>query len=305
MSDSITKIKNLLGIEGSVSHAEKLASTLGGIIGITLISLVSYQFTGASGPALIVPSMGASAVLVFAVPHGKLSQPWQLFGGHIISAFVGVSCYLLIPNLFLAGGMAVGLAIGAMHVTRCIHPPGGATALVAVVGGAKIHALGYGYILTPVLLNTIIIFITAVIFNNFFPWRRYPTAMMQFSDVPPEPEKKQAHIIDRKYIEQALQDIDLVIDLNADDLQQLFALALEHAETPNFSSNQIKLGHYYTNGKHGADWQVRQIIDEARSDDPKKDMVIYRIAEGKGLQSADSCTREEFAQWANRELYHK
>lgn len=297
------KIKQILGGDNSVSTAEILASTLGGFIGIFLISVISYHFTGASGAALIVPSMGASAVLVFAVPHGKLSQPWALFGGQLSSAFVGVACYMLVPNLFVAGGLAVGLAIGTMHVLRCIHPPGGATALVAVVGTSQIHALGFEYVLTPVLLNTLIIFSSAFIFNSFFPWRRYPTSMMRFTDTPTIEKQKPSRYIDKQHIERALSDIDLVVDLNVETLQELFALTLEHAETPNFSSKQIIIGHYYTNSKHGAEWSVRQIIDEAVSDDPKKDMVIYRIAEGQGLQSADSCTRTEFANWANRELY--
>jgi len=303
VSNLINTIKTTLGIESSVSTAEVLASTLGGFIGIFLISLISFHFTGASGAALIVPSMGASAVLVFAVPHGKLSQPWALFGGQLSSAIVGVCCYLLIPNLFLAAGLAVGLAIGTMHILRCIHPPGGATALVAVVGSAQIHALGFDYVITPVLLNTLIIFLTAFIFNGFFPWRRYPTSMMRFTDTPTYEKEKPSRYIEKEHIEKALKDIDLVVDINVDHLQQLFALTLEHAETPNFATNQIVLGHYYTNSKHGADWCVRQIIDESKSDDPKKDMVIYRVAEGHGLQSADSCTRTEFATWANRELY--
>jgi len=303
LSHLLDKIKTTIGIEGSVSTAEVLASTLGGFIGIFLISLISFHFTGASGAALIVPSMGASAVLVFAVPHGKLSQPWALFGGQLSSAFVGVCCYLLVPNLFLAAGLAVGLAIGTMHILRCIHPPGGATALVAVVGTAQIHTLGFEYILTPVFLNTLIIFMTAFIFNSFFPWRRYPTSMMRFSDTPTVEKQKPSRYIEKEHIERALSDIDLVVDLNVETLQELFALTLEHAETPSFTTNQIILGHYYTNSKHGAEWCVRQIIDEASSDDPKKDMVIYRVAEGQGLQSADSCTRTEFAAWANRELY--
>lgn len=303
MSSILEKLKYFLGIENSVSTAEKLASTLGGFVGIFLIAWVSFHFTGTSGAALIVPSMGASAVLVFAVPHGKLSQPWALFGGQLSSAFVGVSCYLLVPDLFLAAGLAVGFAIGTMHVLRCIHPPGGATALVAVVGSAQIHALGFEYILIPVLLNTVIIFITAFIFNSFFPWRRYPTSMMRFTDTPTIEEQKPSRYIEKAHIERALSDIDLVVDLNVDDLQQLFALTLEHAETPKFSSKQIIMGHYYTNSKHGAEWSVRQIIDEAKSEDPKKDMVIYRVAEGQGLHSADSCTRSEFAKWTVRELF--
>lgn len=303
MINLIIKLKNTLGINNTVSTAEKLASTIGGITGIFLIAWVSFQFTGSSGAALIVPSMGASAVLVFGVPHGKLSQPWALFGGHMVSAIVGVTCYQLVPDIFLAAGLAVGLAIGAMHVLNCIHPPGGATALAAVIGGPAINALGFEYILIPVLLNTVIIFSTAFVFNSFFPWRRYPTSMMRFTDTPPIDEKKPSRYIEKEHIERALSDIDLVVDLNVDDLQQLFALTLEHAETPTFSTQQIILGHYYTNSKHGAEWSVRQIIDESQSDDPKKDMVIYRVAEGFGLQSADSCTRAEFAAWANRELY--
>ena len=184
MNQIFKKLVRLLSIDSSVSSAEKLASTLGGFIGIFLISSISFHFTGASGAALIVPSMGASAVLVFAVPHGKLSQPWALFGGQLSSALVGVSCYYLVPNVFLASGLAVGLAIGTMHILRCVHPPGGATALAAVIGSAQIHALGYGYVLTPVFLNTVIIFVTAVAFNSFFPWRRYPVSLMRFADVP-------------------------------------------------------------------------------------------------------------------------
>ena len=200
MSNVLIKITKALGIDSSVSTAEILASTLGGFIGIFLISVISYHFTGASGAALIVPSMGASAVLVFAVPHGKLSQPWSLFGGQLSSAFVGVCCYLLIPNLFVAAGLAVGLAIGTMHVLRCIHPPGGATALVAVVGTAQIHSLGFEYLVTPVLLNTLIIFSVAFVFNSFFPWRRYPTSMMRFSDTPNMEEQKPSRYVEKEHI---------------------------------------------------------------------------------------------------------
>ena len=307
MNHFLKKIQALSGIDNSVSTAEKLTSALGGFVGISLISWVSFYFTGAGGAALIVPSMGASAVLVFAIPHGKLSQPWPLFGGQIISASIGVACYQFIPNLFFAAGLAVGLAVGlaiaAMHIFRCVHPPGGATALAAVIGIEQIHALGYAFILTPVLLNTVIIFMTALAFNNIFPWRRYPSSLMRFTDVPSLQEQKSSRLIEKKYIERALSDIDLVVDLNVNDLQKIFALAIEHAEIPMFSSQQIKLGGYYTNGKHGAEWSVRHIIDEAQYDDPEKDMVIYRVVEGQGLKSADSCTRNAFSQWAVRELF--
>jgi len=304
MRQILTKIKFSLGIDRSVSLAEILVSTLGGFIGIFLVMWVSFYFTGAGGVALIVPSMGASAVLVFAVPHGKLSQPWALFGGHLSSAIVGIACYQLFPDmLFLASGLAVGLAIGGMHILRCVHPPGGATALAAVIGSSQVHALGFEFVLFPVALNCLIIFITAVVFNSFLPWRRYPTSLMRFIDTPHFKEKKSFCYIDKQHIERALADIDLVVDLASSELQQIFTLALEHANTPIFSPKQIRLGHYYSNSKHGPEWSVRQIIDEACSDDPVKDMVIYRIVEGLGVGSASSCTRIEFSHWTARELF--
>jgi CBS-domain-containing membrane protein len=287
-----------------ISTAEKLVATIGGILGITLIVYISYQVTGASGAALIVPSMGASAVLVFAVPHGKLSQPWPLIGGNLISSIVGVSCYKLIPDPFLASGLAVGLAIGAMHISGCIHPPGGATALAAVIGGPAINDLGYSYVISPILLNVVIIFIAAILFNSVFPWRRYPVAtMMRFTDKKPTSGTGQADIVDKHAIELALADMDLVMDVTIEDLQRVIQLSLDHARHNQLTPQQIKLGHFYTNGKHGPDWSVRRIIDESCSSDPRKDMVIFRVVEGHGFNSADSCTRAEFAHWAAREVF--
>jgi len=296
------RLLRFFGVEiETISAAEKLVSTLGGFLGIFLVAFVSYRFTGASGAALIVPSMGASAVLLFAVPHGRLSQPWSLFGGHLVSAVIGVTCYMYVPEPFLAAGLAVGLAIGAMHLLSCIHPPGGATALAAVIGGPAIHTLGYDYVLTPIFLNSMVIFLVAFVFNSIFPWRRYPASIMRFTDAPAQGGA--ARLIDKRHIEQALTDMDLIVDLTTDDLQRLFALTLEHAGKPKMSPGQIRLGGYYTNGKHGAEWSVRHIIDESRSTDPGKDMVIYRVVEGQGLRSADSCTRADFAQWAAREVF--
>lgn len=287
----------------TVSHAEKLASTVGGLLGIFFIAVISYQVTGASGAALIVPSMGASAVLVFAVPHGRLSQPWPLIGGNLVSAAIGVSCFKLVGNPFLAAGLAVGLAIGAMHLLNCIHPPGGATALAAVIGGSGITSLGYHYVVAPILLNVAVIFVVALIFNNFFPWRRYPAGMMRFSDAPPEGAEDDVPVVATEYIDAAIRDMDLVVDLTTEDLQRLFTLAQEHAQHSRMDAAHIRLGHYYTNGRHGGEWSVRQIIDEAPSSDPEKDMVIYKVVEGTGLRSADSCTRREFARWAAREVF--
>lgn len=155
-------------------HLEKWISTVGGLIGLAGVLAISNAQLGLHGAASLVASMGASAVLLFAVPHGALSQPWPVFGGHLVSAVVGVACAKAIPDPVIAGPVAVGLAIGAMHYLRCIHPPGGATALSAVVGGPTVLQLGFQYVITPVLLNVTTLLLVAFVFNAPFAWRRYP-----------------------------------------------------------------------------------------------------------------------------------
>ena len=178
--NSIKTLQHFLGIEPErVSHTEKIVSALGGFFGILLIAVITYQTTGVEGAVVIVPSMGASAVLLFAVPHGKLSQPWALFGGHVVSAVIGVICFKLVADTFLAASLAVGIAIACMHLLNCTHPPGGATAIAAVIGGPAIHELGFEYALTPIFVNTLVLFIVAVGFNALFPWRRYPASLVK------------------------------------------------------------------------------------------------------------------------------
>jgi CBS-domain-containing membrane protein len=165
--------------EAVAGHLDKLLSIVGGLVGLSGVLLISEDTLGLHGSSALVASMGASAVLLFAVPHGPLSQPWPLLGGHLLSAAVGVACAKLIAQPLLAAPTAVALAIGVMHYLRCIHPPGGATALSAVVGGEAVHRLGFEYLLTPVLINVLVILLVAVVFNYAFPWRRYPSALLR------------------------------------------------------------------------------------------------------------------------------
>lgn len=214
-----------VGIEHSpVSHSERLLSGCGGFLGILGIVIAS-QDLGLNAQLLIIASMGASAVLLFAVPHGALSQPWPVAGGHLLSAAVGVACYRWISHPVLAAAMAVGLAITVMHYLRCLHPPGGATALIAVVGGNDIHQLGFAYLLYPVGLNLLIILLIAVIFNAPLRWRRYPVAWAR------QEQKVPNHYLALQHedLAAALKEIDSFIDVDEDDLKLIFSLAEKHA----------------------------------------------------------------------------
>lgn len=219
-------IRQFVGIETSpVSHHERLVSLLGGIICIPALFAISGYYVQEDALVPIVASMGASAVLLFAVPHGSLSQPWPLIGGHIVSAIVGVTCAKLVGDHILAAALAVGMAIGAMHYLRCIHPPGGATALVAVIGGPAVNALGYQYVLTPVAVNATMMLLVAVLFNMAFSWRRYPAHLYQVTRPPHEVGRAPIRHEDFVY---ALSQLDTFVDLSEEDLLEIYEMATRH-----------------------------------------------------------------------------
>jgi CBS domain-containing membrane protein len=300
----MTKWTAILGIELTpVSHTEKLVSALGGFAGIVSILLITGHFVG-SASALIVASMGASAVLLFAVPHGALSQPWPVLGGHVLSACIGVTCARLIPQPFLAASLAVGLAIGVMYYLRCIHPPGGATALSAVVGGESVHALGYQFVITPVLLNALIILAVALLFNYLFAWRRYPASLIPRRAQPPDTTADRMHYspIAHEDMVYALSQIDSFVDISEDDLLRIYALATGKERQRHFDPARLLPGHYYSNGQHSGNWSVRQIVDASLGRDPQKDMVVFQVVAGAGRRGSGVLTRAEFADWAREEL---
>jgi len=217
--------QKILGIELSpVSHRERLVSALGGFAGLLAVYFGSHALGGPPLTPLLIFSIGASTVLVFAVPHGALSQPWPVIGGHLVSALIGVSCARWVPDAALAAAAAVGLSIGAMHYLRCIHPPGGATALAAVLGGEPLHAMGFGFVLSPVLVNALVLLAAAVAFNAFFPWRRYPVFLARRA-VKAEPASAAYEAISHEDFVFALTQVDSFIDVSEEDLLRIYSLA--------------------------------------------------------------------------------
>ena len=148
---------------------------LGSIIGIGIIAwLARFQFSG-SDYLLLVGSFGASSVLVYAAPGSPFAQPRNLFGGHFLSALTGVASYLLFQDTpVLAAAFAVATAIAVMQLTCTVHPPGGATALIAVIGSGNVQQLGFAYVV-PIMIGAGILFVTALASQNLFSsGRRYP-----------------------------------------------------------------------------------------------------------------------------------
>ena len=303
MKNIFRALNDFIGLSNNkASHREKLISGLGGFIGIILVLIVTQYFISADDATLVVASMGASAVLLFAVPHGPLSQPWALGCGQLVSAFIGVSCYILIPDLYVAAAAAVGLSITAMYYLRCVHPPGGATALSAVMAGPSVHNLGYQFMLTPVFVNVLVIFMVAMIYNFLFPWRRYPSMLMRYTNKENSQNKPALEGLGRFQLESALQQMNQFIDVSPEDLEQIFQLARKQNHG-QLNIDQLKLGRYYSNGKSGSNWSVRQIFDESDDQHSDEGLIIYKVIAGKGQPGSGTISRADFAQWAQYEVY--
>ena len=162
--------------ETLVDYKEKFWSFAGSFVGIGLIAFIQSQYLTSLENVFLIGSFGASSVLIYGAIQSPLAQPRNLIGGHVISALVGVTVYKLIPDIiWLTAPLAVSLSIIGMQFTKTLHPPGGATALIAVMGSEKIRSLGYLYVLSPVLSGVTILLAVALIVNNMTPQRRYPT----------------------------------------------------------------------------------------------------------------------------------
>lgn len=280
-----------------VSHTEKIISAIGGFIGVLAVFSVSTYLLGARDAPWVIASMGASTVLVFAVPHGQLSQPWAVVGGHISSAIVGVTCAHWISQPILAAALSVSLAIVVMYYLRCIHPPGGATALTAVIGGKSIQGLGYQYVIAPVLINVIIVILMAIVFNYLFPWRRYPVELANQRFKFTRPFKKNIPTIKQSDLEYALSQMDSYIDVTEEDLKQIYLLASQRTYTEHpMTPSQIKLNHYYSNAQYGHHWAVRQIVAV------EQDEITYKVVAGKNRRELNHCSRIAFVDWAVYEV---
>ncbi|MCF2950077.1 HPP family protein [Paraglaciecola aquimarina] len=290
------------GIQSGVVDSEKVVATLGGVIAIFLCFYVTGYFTGAEGSMAILPSMGASTVLLFAVPHGQLSTPWALMVGHLSSAIVGVASAILIDNITIAAAVAVASSILVMHLTRSVHPPGGATALAAVIGGQAIHDLGYWYVITPTLINCTILLLTALLFNNFFHWRRYPQNLMRYQKVGYHPDTQR---IKMRHIHDAISQSEIVIDASEEQIKHIVDLADAILHKELIAGFELEAGAFYTNGKPGRAWSVRQIIDQREHENPVYHLIVYRIVDGEKKGFSDSCTLQEFAEWAKEKMKPK
>jgi len=204
---------------------DRIVACIGAAICLALTVFICAQLPlAASDLPLIVAPMGASAVLIFAVPASPLAQPWPVIGGNTLSALVGVAVFQYVPDPMLAAGLSVGLAILTMSACRCLHPPGGAAALTAVIGSQGIHAAGYAFAFAPVAINSIALVSLAMFFHRVS-GHSYPHIPVP---VAPGAQAAGLHLED---IDRALAELPDSFDISREDLDVLLSKAEAHAIT--------------------------------------------------------------------------
>lgn len=160
-----------------VSLSEIGWSWLGAALGLSALGALSRVVLAGVDHGLVIGSMGATAVLVYGAPRSPFAQPRAVIGGHVVSALVGVACQQALPNApEVAAALAVSTAIAVMHLTRTLHPPGGATALIAVIGSVHLKALGFSYAVAPAGLGAAALVGVGLVVNNLSSGRKYPEA---------------------------------------------------------------------------------------------------------------------------------
>lgn len=200
---------------------DRAVACLGALLGIGLTGLLSRAILGDVGPLplLLAASMGASSVLLFVVPASPLVQPWPLVGGHVVSALTGIVVARIVPDPMLAAGIAVAAAIALMSLLRCLHPPGGSTALIGVLGGSAVHGAGLMFALVPIGLNAVVLGLAGFVFHRFSGHAWPHRAQVQAG---PEP-------VADEDIEAALKAIGEPLDISRPDLKAVVRLALDNA----------------------------------------------------------------------------
>src|SRR5471032_509536 len=212
----------------TASRREQLRAAAGALFGLFITALASHLLLAPGGTAIfMVAPIGASAVLLFALPASPLAQPWAAIGGNVVSGLVGAACVRWLGDslsLPLLGALATGLAIAAMFALRCLHPPGGAVALTTVIGGPAVQAAGFGFALGPVLFNSMLLMLAAVVYNKLT-GRRYPQRQ-QAAHPHPHATRDEPPTVRMGFtpddLDAVLRQHNQVLDISRDDLESLF-----------------------------------------------------------------------------------
>jgi len=230
----------------NLSTRHIMLSAICSLASIGLVGFISQHTMTGHHVTFMIASMGASAVLLFVTPASPLSHPWSFVFGHMISAFIGISCIKLFPDINLAGAVTVFGSILAMYYTRSMHPPGGATAMLTVYGGDAIHAMGYQFLLSPLLLNLTIMVICSMAYWKIANIHLRKTtagsnAALDSFLAKKGQQKRLAGIPFTDHdLSKAIESMDTFVDITKEDLKEIFAQAVRESHSHELKNTPCK-----------------------------------------------------------------
>lgn len=207
--------------QAPMSWRELLWSAAAAGIAIGLNAWISHLVVPAEYRVYLAASLGASTILALVIYHSPLSQPWAIVGGHLAGALSGLLAAALVPDVILACLSAMVLTVLLQVTGRCLHAPGGGTALLPILAGSAIQSAGFGF-LAVVLINTLVLVAAALVFNNLLPGRRYPLAFAPKPLTPVQPVFREEDLL------AALRSMEGYIDVSPDDLELIYEKARDH-----------------------------------------------------------------------------
>lgn len=222
----------------STSTIERLISGFGATAAVLVVFWMTRTFEQLFDiRMLLLAPMAATSVLVFAMPHAELSQPWNVVGGHVLSTLVGVAVHKFVGDPVIGGAVAAGLAVLVMRYLNCLHLPAGASAVIPFVGGGPVDSLGFSLAAFPVGADAILIVLVAILLNYPFEWRRYPRWLVPAP--PPAPRQSPTGYPDITHADlvAALGEIDTFIDVSEEDLLRIYDLATRRNRQPGQQVN--------------------------------------------------------------------
>jgi CBS domain-containing membrane protein len=208
-----------------IPFTEKFKSAAAAMLSMLLLGETLRFLPDGGHPLMLFASMAAVSVLLYALPHSPMAQPWPLLVGNLLSGAVGGVCGVFIPDPIIAAACAVGLSIFVMHLTHSMHPPGAATAMIMVLNTVQIQHYGWQWAAGAVMANAILSLLLALIINNLIHAGRYP---VQHHHHPPSAIVS-SYALAAEDIEWALGKMEGVIDVDEEDLLEIYRLAIEHA----------------------------------------------------------------------------
>lgn len=235
-----TNVKNLLGVVlaqlglikrdsqllSAIPLTERLKVALAAFIALFIVTFISLQLAVSANAIVLLASMGASSVLLFGIPNSPLARPWSFAAGHLISAAVGLICSHLFTDLALMAAVTIGCVLFFMYIFECMHPPGGATALVPVIASTD-TILSYDFILYPVALNVLVMLAVAMLLQKFWlkhgkqvPVQKYDPIHLHHDQ---SPLKRLG--LQPEDLLSALNSFDTVVDISEQDLERLYQRA--------------------------------------------------------------------------------